>query len=500
MHKVMSERFALYWVAGVVSVILSCWAFLHAEVINPDGICYLQSAATMSAGLSAATHLCDQAISPFYSMIIFGFVKITGLAYFTAASILNGFFSLLTVLMFIAITGLLTTSKRICGLAAVVILVAHQFNDVRADIIRDHGYWAFYLMSVYFLLQFQRRFTLTRAVMWSGSLMLATLFRIEGAVFLLFLPLAVFFNADKKFFARIVGFVQLNLLTLIAGIFLSVWLMLHATQSVGRLTEIQFHVLHGLQRLAENFHASTAALAQHVLNIYAQHDAALVLLVMLVGWYLVSVISNVSLIYAFLIVYAWVKRLATLDRAAKLTLWAYIILNVIVTGAYLVDYMFLAKRYLLALSLVLMLWVPFALENLIQERKRHPWLLYVVVLFISVWAVGGVVHFGHSKKYIHDAGDWLKVHAPMNAKIYSNDYQVLYYSDHFGNAIFTQGKQFADLKQLAGGKWRQYDYLALRVSKKDQAQEDAILQEIKMAPIVVFQNDRVDQVRIYQVK
>ena len=51
-------------------------------------------------------------------------------------------------------------------------------------------------------------------------------------------------------------------------------------------------------------------------------------------------------------------------------------------------------------------------------------------------ALGGIVDFGYSKAYIHTAGDWLAAHVPAKATLYANDYQLMYYSQHFGKRLF----------------------------------------------------------------
>ena len=75
-----------------------------------------------------------------------------------------------------------------------VILLSHQFNSVRQYIVRDHGFWAFYLVSLYFLLKYVEDVSWKNALAWSASLLMATLFRIEGAIFLLTLPCCVLFS------------------------------------------------------------------------------------------------------------------------------------------------------------------------------------------------------------------------------------------------------------------------------------------------------------------
>ncbi len=500
MLRVKHEHIALYWIAACISIVLSLWTASRVFVINPDGICYLQSAETVANGLSAGMHLCDQASWPFYSILIFSVSKLTGFSSLHAAFFLDSLFSLMTVLAFIAVIAQCTTNKRIIGLAALVILCAHSFNGLRAEIIRDHGFWAFYVMSLYFFLRYLRQPSGVLAMLWSGALLVATLFRVEGALFLLLLPFSVLLDLRQPFGKRILAYLQLNGLLIVAGIFFVSWVMLHAGHSIGRLFEIQYQLLHGLQTLGNNFAANSSLLSQHVLNVYARHDASSIFALMLMGWYVMSVVSSVSLIYAVLMVYAWIKRLAQLDFAARLAIWAYLFVNVLITAGFLVDHLFLAKRYLIAMSLVLMLWVPFALDRLIQQWQIRKWPLIAASLFLFVYAIGGVIEFGHSKKYIRDAGDWLAENAPPAATLYSNDYQLLYYSKHIGNSIFTKGKEFADLTVIDDKKWQHYDFLAIRTSQKETEQNKKILQAMNLVPVAVFQNNRKDEVRIYQTK
>ena len=87
----------LYLVAACCSVLISTWISVNASVINPDAICYLQSAMSMNSGLNVAANLCDQAHWPFYSALIYIVHNIIKLSYLTTAYFLNGIFSLISV-------------------------------------------------------------------------------------------------------------------------------------------------------------------------------------------------------------------------------------------------------------------------------------------------------------------------------------------------------------------------------------------------------------------
>lgn len=494
MFSATSHR--VYWVAGLLSIVLSYWASLRAGVINPDAVCYLQSAQSMSMGVHFAAHLCDQARWPFYSLLIFGITKLTHLSYISSAYLIDGFFSLISVLTFIAIVDFFKNSSRVRWFAALTILLSHEFNAVREYIVRDHGFWAFYLVSILCLLKFSRTEQWRYALAWSTSLVIAMLFRIEGLAFLLLLPLGSLFSLQIK------TFLKLNTITLFACAVLAVVLFLHPEilSKLSRINELFYQLQHGVSLISQHFQQSANALVQHVLSPFAARDANRILLLMLLSWYCVNVIDNLSLIYAAFVIYAWVKKLLPVKQLENRVLWGYILISVVITAGFLVQQMFLSKRYLLALSLTLMLWVPFALDKLSAEWQQRKWPLIVAIFLILVTSLGGIFDFSYSKKYMSDAGNWLAEHASTKDRIYSNSVQVMYYSQQFGNAIFTRIEEQAKINITAKDHWKQYDYVALRFNKKDQSSaENAKIRKILGEPVQIFQNKRGDAVNIYHV-
>jgi hypothetical protein len=483
----------IYLVAGLLSLLLTYDGSLRASVINPDGICYLQSAATFgSANWHEALHVCGQAQWPFYSLLIYGLSALTHISFVSAAFVLNGVFSLISVLAFIYLVKLLNGNKQVLWFAAIAILLMHEFNSVREYVIRDHGFWAFYLVSVVALIRYLRAPLVRDALFWNVSLLLATLFRVEGVLFLLLMPFVVFVNDG----ARLRQFLQLNLLTIIGGgiALLYVVMTRHPEHDVSRFSELQFQLSHGLQIISQNFHDKSAALAQAVLNDYSQRDAGMILGLMLLVWYGISIVTNLSIIYAIVAAYAFSQKLVKLDKPAKTAITGYVLINILITAPFLVEYMFLSKRYLIALSLLLLLWVPFGFAAIWERRSRLTILTAGVVL---VSALGGIIDFGYSKSYIRDAGLWLAQNAPASAEIYSNDFQVMYYSDHFGNSIFTKKDAYADLNTLADGKWKQYDYLAVHITKQ-ALPTTQVIQAMHLTPTKIFANRRGDAIVIYE--
>lgn len=495
----------LYIFALSVSLVISFWLAWRETVINSDAICYLLSAQMVGTdGVHQAMQLCNQARWPFYSTLIYGFVQLTHLHYETAAYTLDGFFSLISVASFILVIRELGGSQRTLWLAASVLLLSHQFNSVREYIIRDHGFWAFYLSSMLFLLKYARRPRFKFAFAFNASLILATLFRIEGAVFLVLLPFVSWFQNRYSLRQRARNFLLLYMPVLMMAVLMAGWLAIHPHETVakfGRVGELIQQVQHGASIIQERYHSAKMELRHSVLGGEAADQADLVIFSAWVAWYLLSVIGNLSWIYAFLVCYAMRARTIILRSTAPIILYWYIGINILVTAGFLAEHLFLSKRYLIALSLVLMLWVPFALDDIIRKwpSLRHRALLSASILFILFSALGGLVDFGYSKSYIHQAGTWVAHRLPKTANIYSNDLQFMYYSRHYGYQIFTDRQQFGDLPALVQGKWKAYDYLALRLDKKEKDENVRLLTELARQPVAVFKNRRGDRIAIYQV-
>ena len=312
MHRLMTARYSVYLLAALLSIVCSIWISSREMLINPDAICYLQSAAAMKDNFHFAMSLCGQAKWPFYSLLIAGFVHLTPFSYETSAYLINGFFSLLTVLVFMRIIAFLTEKTPfekdktlMTLLGALVVLFAHELNAVKTYIIRDHGFWAFYLLSLLSLLYYFRERQWYYAWAWSLSIVIATLFRIEGAIFLLVIPWMTWFDAGQSKVARARAFLTLNSMTMIGCIAFSGFLWLYHPQITGRLAELQFQLQHGILLVKQNFQLKSLGLAQAVLGESGARDAAPVLFISLIVWYFFNVIANLSLIYSLLVCYAW---------------------------------------------------------------------------------------------------------------------------------------------------------------------------------------------------
>lgn len=497
------EKF-FYFYAIVMSLALSLWIDWRESVINPDAICYIISAEAVTSGLKEMMHLCAQARWPLYSVLIYAVVQITHLPFDMAAYVLDGFLTAISVLTFMLIIKELGGSRKTLWLGALVILLAHDFNSVREYIIRDHGFWAFYLVSMLLMLRYLRVPYWLTGVAFNASLLIATLFRIEGVLFLLVLPFFSLICFQYPFRRRAWFFLNLNLLTVFIFFAAIIWFCLHPQQKLeklGRISEFIEQMKHGVGLIIWRYQYTKASLIRYVMTLDSIVQADLILTLLLLVWYMVSVVMHLSFGYCMLAMYALWRKTCSFVKSANIVLVGYILVNLVITIGFFLENLFLSKRYLIALSLIFMLFVPFALQDLLSRwhNKRYRIFLCIAVCCMLISSLGGVFEFGYSKAYVRDAGNWLAKNVPASASLYANEYQLMYYSKHFDNKIlYEKHVLFRASTAISNNKWKQYDYLAIRVGKKESHGFADVLQEINLKPIKVFSNKRGDQVVIYK--
>lgn len=496
----------VYLFACIASVLLTLWVGYRGTLINPDGICYVLSAELLGeAPLKQVLHLCPQSQWPFYSGLIFAFANLMHVSYLTAAYTVDGIFSLASILLFIHIVKTLGGRGRVLWLAALLMLGNHHFNILRETIIRDHGFWAFYLGSVYFLLRTFQEPRWSNALAWNVCLLMATLFRIEGVIFLLAMPWLAWFDFRRAWSIRAKLFLKLVLPLFLMGAVALLWLLTHpelAAGKLGRFNEIIQQFEHGFSIILNRYTTAKAGLLQHVLSPESTSDASVVLICLWILWYLYNVIISLSWGYTALLGYAWIKRMMIWPAHTRLVIHGYIAVNVVITLAFLAEHLFISKRYLVALTLLLMVWLPFALDYLITQWKdmRQRVLLILLSTMMILSAISGVVDFGHSKSYIRKAGEWMATNIPADASLYMNDFQLMYYSKHYGFRIFEVLPVYMHLQAIENEKWKQFDYLGLRYHNEDAGEMAKIKNEMGgLTPIKVFGNKRGNQIAIYKI-
>lgn len=497
------------FISVIVSLIISVWCSYNS-IINSDGVLYLHAASLISEGQwSLATSVYRWSFYPWLISII---SQLSNLSLESSAHLLNGGLAALTVYSFLNLLKELSNDKKILIAGAIIILIYPTLNGYRSSFFRDSGYLPFYLLSAWLFLRYLRTNNWSSAISWSASMMVATLFRVEGSVFLFLIPIIILVNTSIPVRQRFKLLLKANIVLLVILFFVLLFWLLGSDlllRDFNRLQEPITYMQGLLGNVTTGMEDKASILKEHFLNRYA-HDYALIIvwlsfLVILI----MSIIKTLTPVFSILAVHSMYRGLAFSSHYLKLFWFWLVFLNLVILGVFLADRHFIDERYPLAISITVMLVVPFTLVTVYESwRKRgsRSWkrksVFPLIVVLLFSMAIHGLISFGPSRDYIKNAGLWVKKNTPDEATLYSNEISLLYYVGKLKTAeIRSINSSWKGTLSILEDKHRKYyDYLAIRVSRNDPEQEASIIKILMAEPIKIFINNRGDKVLIFSEK
>jgi len=396
--------------AVLVSIILSAWAVFLDDVVNNDGTLYLHIAELLDRGeWQAAFQLYKW---PFYPFLISLVAKVPGLDYEYAAHLLNAALTALTVVCFISLVRELGGEKTTILAAAIVILLYPGANEYRSFIIKDTGYIAFYLLSLLYFFRSLRSPGWGQVVAWTSSILVAALFRIEGFVFVAMLPLLFYLDRRAGQGIGVGGFSVLVGAAFGLVVVLAWWFGGGITapdpKTIGPET---IGLLQSLwERTTTAMSTKITLLGETLLTKQASDHAPIVFFASLLVILLTEILGRLTLVNAALVGHALYHRLIFPMTRAK-TNWIWLILlNLAILTILVLVRQFVPGRFPLAISLTLMLAVPFSLVALYEhwrdqrtKRQAKNWLFPAVCVLILLFGLDGL-YSPTNKAYLKEAG------------------------------------------------------------------------------------------------
>jgi hypothetical protein len=437
-------------------------------------------------------------------MLIAAFDSVTGIGLDSSSYTLIILFDALSLVAFVLLIKELGGDSRV-QLAAIVVLFSLAYmNENRADIIRDHGYWFCYLFSLVFYIKFYKSFQLKYVLLWSITILLGALFRIEGLVIWAMLPLIILIKSDLSVRGKIRYLSMSYLAHFIIGLALVsyLWVTHDNTILTTRLGDFQFFAGKFLDGIGGELEQRIAVLKTHVLNSKYSSDFAMHSIVGIIVIILISkIFTAVTLPYVgiFFMPSLW-ARLKTIDyRAVSVLVWSALI-SLLLVLSILIPRLYLSARWALPFAFSVLLFVPFLLVRALdiwnvnsgQRRKRTVFVYLFFGLFILFGFLDGLISTSDSKSHIKDAGDWVKQNLSSDSKIFFNDVRIHHYSGRF------KGERVS--RKIKPGLWGRYDYIVLLYESDETAVIHAIDNKSKcLSEIKQYESPRGDMVRIFKV-
>lgn len=402
----------LLGIAVLLNILLSYLMLLYNQPINSDGILYIDTAKAYLAGgfhSAAATYNW-----PFYAILLAKLTSLTHLPFLIAGFILNAFFTSILVVFFILTSELLENTSRALPWAMAIILLFPELNHDRYNILRDIPYYAMFIFSLWSYLKFIQTGKFSYAVLWQIVMVAATLFRIEGAVFLLTAPLLSML-IPATFSQRLTRPLKLYALTVTLGA-VGIIVFSH-TLNFGRLPELFSYL--SPNKLLTVFQSQSNTLKPAIGTLGANNSD-----IFLIGG-ITAVLAHSFLttlgIPSLLLAYGVYAKLFPENKTAAQGAIIYILINLVILFVFSIHELFMNWRYTVPLVLTCLLFVPGMTAKLPQK-----WLGIVYCLYL---AAASFIPFGTSNAYLVDAGQWINVNTPSETKIYSNSDLLAFYAD-----------------------------------------------------------------------
>lgn len=476
MQSISKKVFSTSSTIGLVifSIVFACWViYIQRGWVTDDSILYFEMARHISHGDFASAYALYNWI--FYAGLIAGIHVLTGLDFQVVGQLLSVSFFAMTVWGLGRLVAAAGGDMR-TQYCAVFLLLGGRYivGDILPMAIRDQGYWAFMLLALSQLILYLQSRQFRHAFGWQVLAMISTLFRIEGAIFLMVLPLlsVVLLHWHKHATPRITFKHLISLYgLLVAGAVAAIGLWAatgYSMDKVGRLAEL----LTGASDIYQN------VMSQLVPRVDVMRDQVIGEPFKEFAWF-TFVLSLVSIVVIkCLSVAGWAPVLLSLchqHRLAKSVDWAAMTVMLSVMGlswaiACLITLKvnILSGRYVVLFGLMLVVLASFSLQQALRAWRRQQLsrtsraglllagLLVVAGFAGAVWPKSEGYDFEiRAVHYVHQQL------APGQQALYTTPRQRYY----AGVSYVGRGQAYESWKYLTGkvedGSVMQYQYLVI---------------------------------------
>ena len=480
-------------VAVFIGLLLSLWSMWQNPVLNDDAYYYLHGAQVFQQqGVGALYRDYPWAT---YSLLIGVLDWVIPGDMLVAARLLDLALLSLLVAVFVALSQRLCAHRHAGWLAAAVILLYPQINELRFALVRDFGFCAFSLWSLLLLLKYRDESRLLTAIGWALTLLIATAFRIEALFLAAFAPLSLLQKTHQRR-----GLVLYGLLFALAvGA-----LLVCAAIGVDLLDRMQYawrYYLMELRELPAQLQGNIQSLIRSALtpdNPPGSNNTLMAIL--LLFFYAISLVLvfcqalgfplNLVLLYA-----AWRNRWRPTGGWRE-PVGCYLM----ITGTSLLLFMllmhFVTERYTLLLCLLLLVQVPLIIDRWadVWRKSKHRRLYQSgMALLAALMLIDSVISFGTYPTHLPQALAWLQEHPDEGNKLLTNSPYLAYGSGRIDNYDAVQ----KPVRQLLSDM-QQGDVMAVALTKTQSAERLQLDEQKQLTLLTRFLSKRGGEVRIYR--
>lgn len=462
-------------VAFLGSLLLSLVAYLGAVTIGKDGAFYVDVAQTIAdQGVAAGAERFHWIGFP---LLLAALHKLTalpieGLAYLICGLFLAG---TCTLLVDLAVRGF----PRSAWWAVLVVLAMPAFNEFRSDIIREHGFWFFTILSLWLAQAWYDRGNWWRAIAIQVSIFAAATFRLEAllleGVFALWLLSGLRLRIGR------IRFLQLYWLPLVFAC------VLVSTLPVLNWQRVQYFAsMLDPAQVYDDFKVLAAQFADSLKYKYSRDDAGIVVFFGVCG---LIIVKFFKLLGPFVFPLLTSAGRAGGWQAASyyktfLLAWSFYFFVLLL---FFFNEQFINSRYVSFLNILFAPIIAVAVAKFAERYCKLGRILLVIGLLIML---GGVISLSPKKTHYIEAGRWMAAHYDKTDTVFYGDARVGYYAGwgysdrHMGSVL-----------ELSVEALRKYKLFVVEAAQ-DESWLQEWLEKNHLKRVALFGNGKGDEIQI----
>jgi hypothetical protein len=411
----------------------------------------------------------------------------TGLSIHTAAQGLAIALFALTTASLIRLIRLAGGGNLIVACGALLLFGSQYIvGDILPMLIRDHGFWAFLLLSLMYFMQFYREGKWRDALLWQLAAIVAMLFRLEAITYLALLPLVLLAQHALDTRGKAMRMLQAYTLSLAAAATLAIALLTVPALSMadlGRLREIVALFEHNYLVIMQNVVDKARLMSEQVLGYHLREYGLQAVLLSLAMAIVFKVIQAAGWWTAALL---FVKSRSEANTAedARPVLYGAVAIAVLNAWLIILSTFILSSRYVISLALLLMLFAAFRMGSLlspapagISQSSGRKWLGIFFVVLLGLGLVANLWPKKDSYNYEQEAVIWLKQHSEADSTVFYVSPRARYYA---GAPYAGRGVDYwvSVSDALADGSIHKYDYLVINMEGKHTDREQLLAEKL----------------------
>lgn len=454
------------WVVSA-SIILAAWMqYIQHGWINPDSVLYLEQARLFKLGQwETALQIFNW---PLYGASIGLTAHLTSLPIHTSAQLLNMLFFGIATASFLNLIKLAGGNSRTILMGALLLFSSQYIvGDVLEMLLRDEGFWAFYLTALVFFVRYIQNQKLSDALSWQLCIIVATLFRIEAILFLILLPLSFFFNRSSSLRHNIYSGLQAYSISILIAIAIAIALFSQPQLNMsqfGRLDEVFSSSLY--QQFTQIFFAKSEIMSQQVLGKYLNEFAIPGLLLTFIYVIGSKIITATGLIGTGLAIFSLKCSSIKIQPVVKLVMIAVGSIALISMALIIIKVFVLSSRYVVSLAWILLIFASFYLTSLSLSSSKKVRITFIILcVLLGLGFIKNILLKREGYNYTQNAVAWVKTKNTANLPVFYDETRMVYYS----NSPFTgkwDNRWKITLSAIKEGTIKGHAFLLISHSKK----------------------------------